>query len=82
MSPNGASIQIDHGPIRHFKNGGPIHDQFVCWWRACPSFTKSFYYADKGGQVLDMRYNAIGLIGDVIELSSDVIELGNIVGEA
>ena len=25
------SIQIDRGSVRHFKNGGSAHDQFVCW---------------------------------------------------
>ena len=32
---------MDHEPIRHFQNGGPIYDQFVCKWGARPPFTKS-----------------------------------------
>ena len=28
-APN--SIQIDCWPVRHFENGGPANDQFVCW---------------------------------------------------
>ena len=36
----GASIQSDHGLISQFKNGGLIHDQFVCWLGARPPFTK------------------------------------------
>ena len=41
---------IDYGLIRHFQNGGPIHDQFVCWGGggggACWPFTKSFIPLD------------------------------------
>ena len=28
----GAAYQMGHEPIRHFQNGGPIYDQFVCKW--------------------------------------------------
>ena len=31
----------DDEPIRHFQNGRPIYDQFVCKSRARPPFTKS-----------------------------------------
>ena len=29
----GPGIQIDHGPVGHFRNDGPTHDQYVlvCW---------------------------------------------------
>ena len=29
---SGPAYKMDHEPIRHFKNGGPIYDQFVCKW--------------------------------------------------
>ena len=35
------SIEIDCGSVRHFQNGVPAHNQFLCWWWACQPFTKS-----------------------------------------
>ena len=28
----GPAYKMDQEPIRHFQNGGPIYDQFVCKW--------------------------------------------------